>query len=476
MNNATAVYESTSLKELLYEKKRAMPLTFGMGYVQWKVPCPDGGLTSSNTEEENSSYSRICTRVNELNLTKIPCPPEIVKVSDSDVCYVRLEKPVTLDGEMFTSATPIRSGEHSVTVVGWNDEQMSSPIPRRDPSQAQLAGKEVSTGAYRKQNPQGIAGAMGGFIVQNSWDGPAHSMQYWAGDYSTWNERYVCPNPTFPRNWLSCSSLTSNVTRNIQRQYTGHMRRVLNKYPPPLSNSDNPVATCAKNTAYMDRLLEVLAQPYEFECAYSSYWDSEQNKTLNHTIYDCDSNKRYFLDSFTPDENSLVTAKFYAVPKTDSDSYEEYTLQHMTESEIANTLTPISRHLALDRLTNDPDNCGYHFLFHPLFFFFIFYLFFLSLYFSSFIPSFIPSLPSPLFLPSPPSTPSPYSYLDVTSQFQRWYSMYYDISWSNSSYLAKAKSYQNSYDYELLNASHGTRTFYNWDGPLPLANGSRTEL
>ena len=53
--------------------------------------------------------------------------------------------------------------------------------------------------------------------------------------------------------------------------------------------------------------------------------------------------------------------------------------------------------------------------------------------------------------------------------------MYYDITWKVSSYLSQATS-GSTFDYSLLKKAQTTRTRYYWDGPLPLANGSRTEL
>ena len=359
VNNVSVAYEATTVKELLFRNKRALPMTVGVAYVEWNIPCPEGGYTGTD-DINTTEYSHYCLRV--ADMTSHPCPSAITKVSDDDVCYLLQEKGVTLDGEMFSNVRAKSAGDHSVTVVGWNDEQMSSHIPRRDPSHAQLPGKIVSTGAYETENPQSIATAMGGFIVQNSWTGNSQSMQYWAGDVSTWDERYICPNPTFPRNWLSCSSLVSNVTRS--RRLPGNVRRAIanmGSMPKPIpndANEESPVAVCAQNTEYMDRLLDVLAQPYEFECVLHTNDDGE-----NATRYDCDPANRYFFDSMTPDENGLLNAKFYAVPHQDNRNYSEYTLQHVTEREISNTLTPLARHLALERLQNDPDNCGYSFLF-----------------------------------------------------------------------------------------------------------------
>ena len=191
-------------------------------------------------------------------------------------------------------------------------------------------------------------------------------------------------------------------------------------------------------------LIEKLRQPYEFTCV--NYTDSEGS---NYTLYDCNTSNRYFFSSFEVDPNGLVTGNFYAVPQDDNTAYEKYTLRKLTEREISSTLQPLPEHLTT--LTTDTANCGYHFLYASpsilhLFIYFFIYFFILTL--------------------------SPYAYLDTTSQFNRWYAMRYNVTWEEHSFTNAQSS---KYDYSLLKESKYTRKRLWFDGPLPLANGTRND-
>lgn len=203
----------------------------------------------------------------------------------------------TPDAEFDRHSEMQMAGGHGMVMVGYNDEFVTR------------------------------AGHKGGFILKNSWndtiygDYPgatsrnargSHSIEYFMGEISGEDERYVCPNAQDPLNWASC-------------------------------------VLCWKNNSYNEFALEKYKTPYEFRC-------------VNEKICSRDPVYRYFMKSLTPSTRQpngrYYDLVMYKINSLDN-SKVELEFKALPLQVIALYFTPIDEQVK--RLTPNQDYCGYYF-------------------------------------------------------------------------------------------------------------------
>ncbi|KAF1336196.1 hypothetical protein FI667_g723, partial [Globisporangium splendens] len=155
-------YEDMSVREHLFRKKQAMPLSTPVAMVTHYYPCIGSFASDPHCQPEQ------CTL----------CPPEMSMTT----CCVPLKggSNRNMEGEFFSHRGMSIEGGHAMLLVGYNDAFLTRE------------------------------GFTGGLIVKNSWsDGPtqgSHSLAYWMQEVSDWEERTVCPNSYNPFNWYQCGN------------------------------------------------------------------------------------------------------------------------------------------------------------------------------------------------------------------------------------------------------------------------------
>jgi hypothetical protein len=100
----------------------------------------------------------------------------------SEFCYPLILETRTRDG-IFADIDDVSrahlSGGHAMNTIGYNDDWVYHS---------------------RKGSEKGIAPMCGGFLMQNSWARPGHSVDYLMGRLSEENEAVQCPNHASPLN------------------------------------------------------------------------------------------------------------------------------------------------------------------------------------------------------------------------------------------------------------------------------------
>ncbi|OQR93357.1 hypothetical protein THRCLA_08461 [Thraustotheca clavata] len=172
-------YDDLTIKQKLFERKKAMAVSTPVSYVTHYYPCIGSFASDPHCTLDH------CTL----------CPPDM----PASTCCVPLKggKSRNMEGEFFSHRGMTLEGGHAMVLVGYNDAFMT-----RD-------------------------GFTGGFIVKNSWlDGPtqgSHSLAYWMQELSDWEERVICPNAFNPTNWYQCGNdaepvvSPTNATTNATR-------------------------------------------------------------------------------------------------------------------------------------------------------------------------------------------------------------------------------------------------------------------
>ncbi|KAH7828462.1 putative papain family cysteine protease domain containing protein [Monocercomonoides exilis] len=411
ITNMITSYDVEETKKLLREKNVGLGISVLVWGSKYYIPCP------ANDGDDDKDYSPICKAVNN----KVSCPPTITKKKDSDRC-VALDQPgYTGDGEWYLNTRFEMEGGHAMQIVAYND-------------------------GWRTQN-----GELGGFVIKNSWHDQiyewnygsrsgrgargSHSIPYWMSEYSTWDERMVCPNVHLPENWVSCSTIEAGPTAlsngageelanstnpeaakySLKPKMSAAMKKDVEKIMKRYARKSNedpktPVDQCLKGN-FMKEMFDVLKQPFEFEC---------NPKTAD--IYGCDNAKyRYFVDKITFNENGLATGYFVGVEKADETKYADFIVRDVPPSILGEVLKPVAEQTE----ENDPDNCGYYFI--------------------------------------------PYDILQKSNHGgTTWSSTYFDIDWEDSSYLINKDKYP-KYDYQYLENSVRKQKRHEFDGPLPNA-------
>lgn len=389
-------YDVDETKDLLREKNVALGLSVLVWDNKYFVPC------SANGADDEGAYSPLCKAFDE----RVACPPSITKVQDDDKCIPMAQPGYTMDGEWFLNTHFEMAGGHGMQIVAYNDN-------------------------WKTKN-----GEKGGFVIKNSWHDQiypwnpskgqtrggrgSHSIAYWMGETSLWNERMVCANAHNPDNWLSCTSIASGPTKSIKNRVAQRVVQRLRKNfeEERAANMTNeaagPVDMCL-NSKYINEIVDVMRQPTEFQCN-----DAER--------YGCDSQKyRYFLDEITYDENGLATASFVSILKADNKTSGKFVVNQVPPLLVGEAMQPIPEQA--ERLKNDEDNCGYYWI--------------------------------------------PYDVLRAsTRNGGTWNAEHIEIDWDDSSYLANRDKYPGK-DYSLLEKSQKKQKEWHFDGPLPHAKRSQ---
>ncbi|GLD97008.1 hypothetical protein PINS_up005691 [Pythium insidiosum] len=162
VKNMDTKYDDMSVREHLFRKNQAMPLSTPVAMVTHYYPCIGQFANDIHCKPET------CTL----------CPPDMSMTT----CCVPLKggNNRNMEGEFFSHRGMSIEGGHAMLLVGYNDAYLT-----RD-------------------------GFTGGLIVKNSWaDGPrqgSHSLAFWMQEVSDWEERTVCPNSYNPINWYQCGN------------------------------------------------------------------------------------------------------------------------------------------------------------------------------------------------------------------------------------------------------------------------------
>ena len=238
-----------------------------------------------------SKYPEFC---NLDKYEKVKCP-----VGYAETECVKMAIPMySPDGEFDRFNEMQMAGGHGMVMVGYNDEFVTK------------------------------AGYKGGFILKNSWNNTAygsyptdssrgvrgsHSIEYWMGEVSAEDERYICPNAQDPLNWFSCGLL------------------------------------CKNDGEYAKEILTVMKQPYEFQC-------------IDEDICKKDPVYRYFLNSLTVAKRQ-PSGRYYDFCmvrlNTLDDTSVEFCFNELPLQVIGLYFTPIDSHLQM--LRDSEDYCGYYF-------------------------------------------------------------------------------------------------------------------
>ncbi|KAH7827465.1 putative papain family cysteine protease domain containing protein [Monocercomonoides exilis] len=413
-------YDIPETKELLYMKKEALAFNVDVWTNVFYIPC-------NANNKDDKSYSAMCGIFEERET----CPTYVTKHADNDKC-LKMEQPgYNMDGEWYLNTRFVPEGGHSMQIVGYNDWWITEN------------------------------GEKGGFAIKNSWHDQAydwdpathqtrggrgsHSLGYWMGQYSTWDERMICPNAQNPENWLSCTTLqpgptysersnSNNSTQSPSDLITTKLQMAQKRLRRGREGEEtlrrmkntlnlNANANSRKNDGEKDiehclnheeaiKLVKLMRQPIEFECR-------------NKDRYKCDNEKyRYFLDGISYDENGLATASFVTVLKADGKTQGEFVIGEVPPSMVADAMQPIEEQRNI--LENDADNCGYYWI--------------------------------------------PYSVLQTSTRGgETWNAHFFDVKWADSSYLAN-KEKNTQYDYSFLEKSQTTQKEWKFTGPLPHAD------
>lgn len=162
-------------------------------------------------------------------------------------------------------------------------------------------------------------GHVGGFILRNSWHdgieprlGPkaargSHSIGYFTGKHSRWDEAAICPNSYNPRNWYACGSATEC--------------------------QDKDTILYAKTSF----------QPLRLQCADASYCTVAANRTL-------------YLKNSTSVGDDFV--RFCFVQTIAGEGADDICLPPMVEMSVPYIVQPVPNEVR----ENDSDQCGFYFL------------------------------------------------------------------------------------------------------------------
>ncbi|KAL7722928.1 Papain family cysteine protease domain containing protein [Entamoeba marina] len=238
-----------------------------------------------------SSYSDLC---NSEKYPIISCP-----ASYDETDCVRITIPMhTPDGEFDRMNEMMMAGGHGMVVVGYNDEFVTK------------------------------AGFKGGFILKNSWEDTiygtypgetsrnargSHSIEYYMGEVSSEDEKYICPNPQDPLSWTTCG------------------------------------IGCYDHPQIQQELLNVTRTPNEFQC-------------VDEMICSKDEVYRYFLSDFGPAARQPDGRYFdFCMTRVNTldDSTVELCYNALPLQVIALYFTPIDSQLKV--LIKNEDYCGHYF-------------------------------------------------------------------------------------------------------------------
>ncbi|KAH7830045.1 putative papain family cysteine protease domain containing protein [Monocercomonoides exilis] len=445
-------YSVEDMKALLREQ------SVGPVYFSWHprnhiyIPCDTTKQNERN--DQTVEYSKICELQKDSD-SFVECPSYITKNKDTDKCFDWGAEPMNPEAEWYMAETFELFFGHIMQMVGYNDEWMTMKGLRQGEYGEGVGGgwrrgeKDIEPGREGAAYGRGAVGGdpeRGVIILKNSWMRGSHSLNFFLGKHSTWDELTICPNVNNPMNWLSCthlifddekapktnamqSSKNSNHLRTevgqsiLSPKQTGRrLRNIINHMANNLTQNLNgdeekemtpeekSLAMCLDPKSSQD-LIELTSQAHEFSCK-----DKQ---------YGCDSDKyRYFFDSMKSDSNQMYYMRFVTILKEDNKTKGEFTLNWIPLQMISSVMEPIKEQR--DKLKDDIDLCGYWAI--------------------------------------------PYSVIHrISRETEMPTASAFEIDWSDSSYECNSGSYP-QYDYSLIkNSTHTQNQYPAWDGPLPYA-------
>ena len=162
-NGMTTVYDTRSIKQLLYEKQRPLGIGTPLGTIGYEVNCSD------------PKYANLQQCLNQSY---------ICKGTKDQYCAVLKFEGRTRDGTFVAidKAERMNSfGGHAMNVVGYNDNWRY---------------------LNRIAGPNSVQNAKGCLILHNSWMADGHSVDYLLGRRTLENEATSCPNHRSGENWI----------------------------------------------------------------------------------------------------------------------------------------------------------------------------------------------------------------------------------------------------------------------------------
>lgn len=163
----TTVYDTRSIKQLIYAKQHPLGIGTPLGTINYEVNCSEEPY-SQLAQCKNGSY--------------------ICKGTVDEKCAVIQVQGRTRDGTFVAIDTAERQnsfGGHAMNIVGYNDNWRY---------------------LNRIAGPNSVQNAKGCLILHNSWKAGGHSVQYLMGKRTLENEATSCPNHESGENWIPATA------------------------------------------------------------------------------------------------------------------------------------------------------------------------------------------------------------------------------------------------------------------------------
>lgn len=368
INSMTSCYDTPCAKEQLYKTKRVLGWSSQVWTSGHYLPCVDEWANRPECAADK----------------RVHCP--LTRPSPSEYCARIVLPGYTMDGEWYKADEYIGTEGHAMLGVGWND-------------------------AFTTHE-----GDTGGWIIRNNWvdrvynvtgaRGPrgSHSIAWFMGEISDWDEKLVCPNPGNPRNWLSCvdASLSPWMAPRVSSSH-----RLLRARTSP--QDDGHDLTLCLNDTLMANVLNMTRQALDFVCT-NEAWGCRKAPELRYFLISADETPQ-----FGPQTGRICMVEYN---RTDG-SQAKMCLPPLPWDAAALAMEPTAA--TKQFLQSDPMRCGYYFL--------------------------------------------PYRVLnDVTGRYGIFNAVSFDITWADRSYVRAAQS---GYNYTLLSLSTGIQPDLPFSGPYP---------
>jgi hypothetical protein len=183
----TTVYDTRSIKQLLYAKQHPLGIGTPLGTVNFEVRC------------DEEQYS---------NLTQCVEGSYICKGTVDDHCAVIQIQGRTKDGTFVSIDNAQRQtsyGGHAMNIVGYNDNWRY---------------------LNRIAGPKSVENAKGCLILHNSWMASGHSVEYLMGKRTLENEATSCPNHDSGENWIPATAECAIANYNDLTKCSQDIKRV----------------------------------------------------------------------------------------------------------------------------------------------------------------------------------------------------------------------------------------------------------
>ncbi|KAJ4460564.1 putative hect e3 ubiquitin [Paratrimastix pyriformis] len=234
-----------------------------------------------------------------------------------------------------------------------------------------------------------------------------HTIAYFMGELSDWDERTICPNAHNPRSWLSCVNVDMGPTHAIGTRHRLAAATARRAHSSGSASNDDIDLTMCLNDKAVAEAVELTRQPLEFAC--------------QDAAWGCRQDARYFLYATAdgPDDTVVMTMVEYD-PATQNRTL--VALAPMPWDMVAEVYQPVAPQM--NALKNNDLLCGFYFF--------------------------------------------PYDSLSTSiAKFPgSYYSTHFEIEWDDQSY-AFYSARNPTRDYTLLRQSTGIQPTLNFTGPYP---------